>query len=185
MSKKKTSQIHKKKIHPLIKMLMGLFMLSLVGVAVTAFAYKDVSPLQEVAGASTTPTPFPTPSAACIIVNAVIGIGPCGKDSYRGVAFTCGDGTSFKPTVTPTLAPPPTGIKATNEHPFITTIGECRSLTAWMTKVAQVCAGHSTCKPTVTPTRFPTPSGKPHPSIFPLRTSNSGEHTSQGSNENH
>ena len=181
MAKKKSRIKHgvkSKKIHPLITMLMGFFAVVALGVVLTANAYKDVSPMQEVAGAESsvngTPTPnlslYPhpsiTPTQSCLVMLSVRGIQSCGKDSYKSIVAICGDSTQTK----------------------IASDGQCRSLTAWFTKLAQACSNHSSCKsPTPTPKITGTnthsfhSSGEPHLSPLPsqrqtLRSSSTENH---------
>jgi hypothetical protein len=177
MSKKKShlKATHKKrKLHPLLVTIMGFFAVMLVAVAFTAHIYKDVSPFQAVAGIedsvlSGTPIPIPTgsptphpsisprpslpPTQSCLVTLAIRGIQPCGKDSYKALSVICGDST----------------------QPKLSTDGQCHSLTAWFTKLAQACSSHSSCKvsgtptPKITGTQNSHPSGEPRPSFPPQR----------------
>lgn len=148
----------KKKLHPLVAAIVGFFGVVLLAVTFTAHIYKDVSPLQEVAGAATVVNNADrnlssiTPTSSCLIVRSIIGQGICSKDSYTSLTVTCGDGTTTK-------------LHTTDGTTKVNDTTTCRSLTAWSMQVAQACKDHVLCTPSKIPTAAIT---KPRPSTSPF-----------------
>lgn len=130
-----------KKMHPLFALFIGFFGVFLLAIVFTAHIYKNVSPMQEVAGTTTEaihrPLPSITPnlSQSCTILSSFSVQGPC-REGFRSAKATCADGSAAQIKIGP----------------------GCRSITGWVAQVLMACRQHTSCNfATPTPQNTPTP----------------------------